>query len=131
MNLWTIWTETLDFNNRLTRKQYFVFAIVMLILTAVTQATVTSTIPHLDSAITAAPLVSSLSFIFSFPLFTASIRRLHDAGHRAWWILIPFAGFIFLFFKTADSEKDWSWGLVIRPWFKKFRASYFAKSAAA
>ena len=131
MNLWTIWTETLDFNYRLKRKSYFIFVIVMLALAGITQALLTAIIPHIDSAIPVAPLVGSLSSLFSVPIVTALIRRLHDAGHRGWWILVPFAGFIFQFFKSADFEKDWSWGLVLRPLWNKFRASFFAKTKTA
>jgi len=121
MNLWKIWTETLDFNNRLKRKPFFIFIPIMFIMMAVTQVLVPAVFHHIDAAIQAGPLTSSISLLFTLPALTASIRRIHDAGHRAWWILVPAAGFVLLFFKSADFDKDWSWGPVFRARYEKLR----------
>ncbi len=46
---------------------------------------------------------------FLIALFNGAIRRLHDAGHRAWWmllLLIPTFGLIVLVILLCSPQKD-------------------------
>lgn len=50
-------------------------------------------------------LVSALLVTVSSPLF--QIKRYHDSGHKGWWILVPIANLIFLFYNSTEDNK---WG---------------------
>jgi uncharacterized membrane protein YhaH (DUF805 family) len=41
------------------------------------------------------------------PLFFASIRRLHDAGHSGWWVLFPIIRIIFWCQKSQEGDNKW------------------------
>ncbi len=53
--------------------------------------------------------------LFSIPVFTATIRRLHDTGRSGWLILcgaIPMVGaFILLYLLTRESDDDNQYGI--------------------
>ena len=40
-----------------------------------------------------------------FPFISNEIKRIHDIGRSGWWILVPFVGFIMLFFKSDGPNK--------------------------
>ncbi len=109
MNIYEIWSDTLDFNSRLRRKEYFLFIISMGLIALTADIVLTYLITKLDSSINPMIFVNTFSFIFYFPIFTAQVRRLHDTGRRGWWLLVPFVGFVFTFFKSVEGDKDWSW----------------------
>ena len=49
--------------------------------------------------------VAALFVTISSPLF--QIKRYHDSGHKGWWILVPFANLIFLFYNSTEDNR---WG---------------------
>ena len=50
--------------------------------------------------------VTYLFYFVSGVLF--QIKRYHDSGRKGWWILVPLANFIFLFYNSTDDNE---WGL--------------------
>jgi len=47
----------------------------------------------------------ALWLVVTGPIF--QIKRYHDSGHKAWWVLMPIANIIFLFYSTTEDNK---WG---------------------
>lgn len=98
-----------DFNGRARRKEYWMFVLVVLILSiilSVIELIVGLTIPI-------------LSYILSLGLFLpglgVSIRRLHDVGKSGWWYLIifvPLLGAIYLIYlMVQDGQPETNqWG---------------------
>jgi uncharacterized membrane protein YhaH (DUF805 family) len=47
----------------------------------------------------------------ALPAAALTARRLHDANHSAWWLLItfiPFGSFVLFFFSIQDSSPGWN-----------------------
>ncbi|MFI9106182.1 DUF805 domain-containing protein [Streptomyces fildesensis] len=65
----------------------------------------------IDFAVGSQPWIELVYAVPTFlPTLGVTVRRLHDSGHRGWWVLIgliPIAGFIcLLVMLSADSEQQ-------------------------
>lgn len=96
-----------QFSGRARRKEYWYFALFNLIFSGVL-----SFVDGLTGTWDPEYGVGLLSTIYSLavliPSIAVGVRRLHDTGRSAWWLLIlllPFIGvIIFLVFMVLDSE---------------------------
>jgi len=50
-------------------------------------------------------VIPALYVVISGYIF--QIKRYHDSGHKGWWILVPIANLIFLFYNSTEDNK---WG---------------------
>lgn len=41
-------------------------------------------------------VVWAYNLVIFIPFWSLAVRRLHDTGHRGWWLLVPVVNFIFL-----------------------------------
>lgn len=59
-------------------------------------------------AITAPEAVSVITLIFQIamvlPSMAIAVRRMHDSDHSGWWVIVPIANFIMLFFPTKTNR---------------------------
>lgn len=96
------WKKYVTFSGRAQRAEYWTFALVnaliyflLLGLSASTDNTGLMTLAGL------------FNLIILLPTLAVAARRLHDTGHKGWWILIgliPLVGFIILLvFTLSDS----------------------------
>lgn len=96
-----VWKKFAEMNGRARRKEYWMFALFNVII-YIAIALIASQI-HFFAIFYVLYLLASL-----VPSFTVTVRRLHDSGHSAWWLLfalVPFIGGIVLFiFMLLDSE---------------------------
>lgn len=89
------------FSGRSSRAAYwwfYLFAVLVMIAALI-----------LDAAIGSGPVIYVLAVIGLFlPNLAVTVRRLHDAGHSGWWLLIgivPLIGFIVLLVFTLQASK--------------------------
>ena len=75
-----------DFQGRSTRKEYWLFFLFWIMGYLVTRSIDVANNPELRTG-PAGPLFVLLTII---PLYSVSIRRLHDIDRTGWWILISF-----------------------------------------
>ena len=68
MNLYRIWAETLEFNSRLKRKEYFLFVIAMTIFGYVSEFVLIFGMTKLDSSFNALGFASIFGLIFIIPV---------------------------------------------------------------
>ena len=102
-----------DFSGRARRKEYWMYTLVYCILLCIVTFIATF-LQDMEELI-----ANSLLFIFSLALLIPSIavavRRLHDVGRSAWWLLITFVPILgtlyFLYLLVKDSQPDTNmWG---------------------
>lgn len=91
--------NTFDFEGRARRKEFWMFALVNMIVSValMVAAAVTE-----ESALALAYNVYSILVIL--PGIAVAIRRMHDTNRRGWWILAPFVGLVFAFFDSQPGE---------------------------
>ncbi len=84
------------FSGRAQRKEYwmfFLFNIIIAVALGVVIGFVQAAL-HMD--------LSSISLIYSLailiPSIAVGVRRMHDTDRSGWWLIVPIAGFVFLFF---------------------------------
>lgn len=124
-------TKFADFGGRARRREYWLYALAELIISAFIQG-LSSAFTRAHMAVPTA-IVSAISIIVSVLLFipglAVAVRRLHDTGHSAWWILLgPFAaivGSIALFSSIFDTMSVGLWILLILACIAPFILIYF------
>jgi len=111
-----VWKKYTDFNGRLSRKGYWYFAIVNILISF--------SLAFLDRLIfkgelnssygSLAPLSSIYSLVMLVPLLAAQTRRLHDRNRSGWFlllVLIPIVGqiivLVFLLQKGNQTKNDY------------------------
>lgn len=88
-----------DFSGRARRSEFwwfFLLSVVVLVLAYSLSLALETIIPY---------AVAALALLV--PTLAAQVRRLHDTGRTGWLVLIgliPFAGFLLLFWYAGDSE---------------------------
>lgn len=81
-----------DFSGRARRKEFWMFHLMYLILTALVGFVMGAAgVRNADG------FFSLWSLAFFLPSLAVSVRRLHDVGRSGWWVLVPFAGLFFMF----------------------------------
>ena len=95
-----------DFNGRATRKEFWMFFLIYIVI---------GIILNVVDALTGVPLFSVLYALALFiPSISIGARRLHDVSRSGWWqllLLIPLIGFIVLVvFWIQDSHEENKFG---------------------
>ena len=64
----------------------------------------------------ALPLLGLLIYIPIVPGLAMSVRRMHDTGHRIWWLFIPLVGSImcFIWSCSATNVEETRWARTTR-----------------
>lgn len=83
-----VWKETFNFSGRARRKEYWMFALVNMLITLLLGLLCGGLI-----ALTGAPqfmfIYIGYSFLVIVPSIAVSVRRAHDSDHSGWWMLLP------------------------------------------
>jgi uncharacterized membrane protein YhaH (DUF805 family) len=90
-----------DFRGRSTRSEYwywYLFTVIAVYGSGIIDAGISK-----NSTI----LSSIVELVIIFPAICVGIRRMHDTGHRGWWLLFPIVNFIFL---VSPSKEDNQYG---------------------
>lgn len=102
------------FRGRATRQEYWTFFLWNLVI-GLGLCAVAGVVAFIserkdpDEIIQTAVAVANILFL-PYCLFTllpslaVGVRRLHDSGHRGWWILVPFANILFLLFPSQPFD---------------------------
>lgn len=80
-----------DFSGRARRTEYWVFALINLVISMILSA--------IDTALSLGFLGIIYSLLVLLPGLAVTVRRLHDTGRSGWWVLIgfiPLIGWIIL-----------------------------------
>lgn len=90
------------FNGRAHRTEYWMFFLFNIIFSFILGFIVVffGAITNTDQSI----LYNIYNLAILVPSIAVSIRRMHDIDRSGWWILVPIAGFIFLFIKGTEGE---------------------------
>lgn len=99
-----IWLETLDSGLVLSRASYWPFLAIMYFFMFLLSGLSVLLLKSIDSSIQSSALVPFFVFITHLPIITASVKRAHDAGKSAAWLLIPFYGLVILCLPTKGSK---------------------------
>jgi uncharacterized membrane protein YhaH (DUF805 family) len=108
----SFWTNYANFNGRARRSEYWFIAL-FLGLTTIGASIIDSAIfvDDIDTLLATGgwgPVGLIWTLAVLLPSFSVLVRRLHDTGRSAWWLLIglvPIAGVIVLFvFSVFDSS---------------------------
>ncbi|MCD6026504.1 MAG: Integral rane protein [Solimicrobium sp.] len=94
----TCFTKYTDFNGRATRSEYWWFVLFTVLVTTV--------LDIVDSSFIASTLFLLLVLL---PVFSVSVRRLHDTNRSGWYLLfdlIPLIGWILLTVWTAQKSVE-------------------------
>ncbi len=89
------------FSGRSRRKEYWMFTLINTVISIV--------LSLIDGAIGSSGVLQGIYVIaVLLPSIGVAIRRLHDTGHSAWWVLIPLVpiigAIIMIIFLVKDSE---------------------------
>jgi uncharacterized membrane protein YhaH (DUF805 family) len=100
-----------DFTGRDTRKQYWMFILLhLIVVTVLSILDIVIFGPYNSEKRTGGYLTSIYFVIVILPSLAAGVRRLHDTGRSAWnllWSLLPFIGsIVLLVFYASDGQKS-------------------------
>lgn len=99
--------KSLDFEGRARRKEFWVFAIMHMVISSAILVALTSIIAAIPRGGTTLVVLVWYTLV-AIPLLTAMLRRLHDTGKSGWWFfiqLVPLIGPIWHFINLLlDSE---------------------------
>ena len=95
----TVFSKYAVFSGRARRKEYWMFVLASSIISLI--------LLLISMIFFKLPLLNYIYNIVSLlPSFALCARRLHDTNHRGWWILVPIAGLVFMFFEgDYDSNR--------------------------
>ncbi len=110
----TVWKKSFNFSERAQRKEYWMFALINLIV-IVALSMIGSLIGGATESLTGSVLVMVYAVACAIPSIAVGVRRMHDTGRSGWWLLInfvPFIGGIWFFVLTVlDSKPETNqWG---------------------
>lgn len=103
----TVFSKYATFSGRARRREYWYWALFMILLTIVTTAADISLGTIDDSGNGLIGTVVTLALLL--PGLAVTARRLHDTDRRGWWILIgfiPLIGFIVLLVFCVQDSND-------------------------
>lgn len=93
-----------DFKSRSARKEYWLFYLTNLAIIYLASFSENGT--GIFPKWIAVPL--SIFILFSIiPWLAVTVRRLHDTGHSAWWVLVPVANLVLLFFDSTPGTNKY------------------------
>ncbi len=88
------------FSGRASRSEYWLYTLVQLIVLGIALT--------LDIVTGLGVLYPLVSIALLLPSLAVSVRRLHDAGHSGWWLLLIFTfigSFLILYFVVKPTEE--------------------------
>ncbi|WP_087016240.1 DUF805 domain-containing protein [Thaumasiovibrio subtropicus] len=96
-----------EFGGRSRRKEYWMFFLINLLVMLV--------IGTIDAVVGTMGILSVVYILGTLiPNIALTVRRLHDTGRSAWWLLITFVPFIgsivfivFMCLEGQDKDNDW------------------------
>ncbi len=97
------WTRKKDNGGRSTRKEFFYFSFFSLIIIGLPSRIFEIVLGHKAALIVGVPI-----FIAHLrPWFNVTVRRLHDAGHSGWWMLVPLVRILFFLEDSQPYENKY------------------------
>ena len=92
-----------DFEGRARRKEFWMFFLINLIITAILQ-TIDLTLFGMDNELNPISTIYSLAVLL--PYIAVSIRRMHDQNKSGWYILIPIYNIVLFATEGDRGEND-------------------------
>jgi uncharacterized membrane protein YhaH (DUF805 family) len=110
----SVWKKSFNFADRAQRKEYWIFALINLIVIVVLSI-IGRMISSDPESMAGSVLVLGYALACMIPSIAVAVRRMHDTGRSGWWLLInfvPFIGGIWFFVLTVlDSKPETNqWG---------------------
>ncbi|TLG90260.1 DUF805 domain-containing protein [Pseudomonas edaphica] len=87
------------FQGRARRKEYWMFYLINTLITLAVAILLGLVDPY-----TASIGLLIYSLLVLLPSIAVSIRRMHDTDHSGWWLIVPVAGVVFLFFEGTKGD---------------------------
>lgn len=94
----------MDLTGRMTRRAYWYFLLMVFALSCLAisldSAVLVSALTDGTPEICIGTMTMTFGALNALPIFSASMRRLHDVGKSGWWMLlnlVPFVGSMILF----------------------------------
>jgi uncharacterized membrane protein YhaH (DUF805 family) len=85
------WKKFAVFRGRASRQEYWMFVLFNFVVTFVL-GLVDATLSNQNGV---RLLVGIYALAVIIPSLAAAVRRMHDTGHRGWWLLVPVVNLIF------------------------------------
>ena len=102
----TCFNKYVTFKGRATRSEYWWFTLCATVLIIL--------LPLLVFALFNAEAMlfayAALVLAFYLPMWSVTVRRLHDTNHSGWWILCPVYPYILMFIKGSEGENNYGTG---------------------
>lgn len=100
------------FQGRARRKEYWMFYLVHAIISFILYIPLFITSPEFNEGVSDTFILFAILFFLyllavMLPGLAVTVRRLHDSGKSAWWLLIhfvPYGGIVILVFTCLDSD---------------------------
>lgn len=111
--------HTFTITGRLSRHSFFMAYVPCTIISTILANIVSHIVSasfEADASAFIEPLTVFILLLCYLPLFSAIIRRLHDAGRSGWWLLlhfIPIAHLIILYFLASPSSESTRYGEIL------------------
>lgn len=99
-----------EFSGRSTRRQYWLFWLVVVVLTTAAIAADYLLYGIVPTGKYPGPFAAFAGIVHLIPGITVTVRRLHDIGRSGWWYwiqLVPLVGTIVLIFWTLCPPSAW------------------------
>ena len=77
-------------------------------------ALVTILVSNVDNGDVPVPVLL-LNLLVFLPAIAVAVRRMHDTGHRGWWLLVPFVNIVFAVTEGERRENRYGpnpWGFI-------------------
>jgi uncharacterized membrane protein YhaH (DUF805 family) len=93
-----------EFSGRSRRMEFFMFFILYIV--GIIVASILDGLLGMSGMIGGAYGPLSMLFLLGIivPMIACQIRRMHDQDRSGWWIIVPIAGFIFLFLEGTKGD---------------------------
>lgn len=91
-----------EFNGRARRKEYWMFFLFAVLFSVVIGFITGILEAMLNTKLGFIPTIYALALFI--PSISVAVRRMHDTNRSGWWVIVPIAGFIFLFLEGEQEE---------------------------
>lgn len=102
----SVWKKYAVFEGRARRKEFWIFVLINLLISFILAALDPSESFRDATFLTVVGWVFSLAVLI--PGIAVTVRRLHDAGHTGWWllvVLVPLLNLVLLVFCLEGSDE--------------------------
>jgi uncharacterized membrane protein YhaH (DUF805 family) len=97
---WRGVTTCHDFNSRNSRREYWMFFLSTIFVSAMLAISVEVLRKTVELDLHVLTIVYSFAMVI--PCLAATVRRIHDTGHSGWWVLIPVYNLLLLCWKSEE-----------------------------